>query len=196
MAAPPPWVLLCRAVRAEHDAAADFTLPVAEPPGVTVLAAGSSAHPDPNLSDRPPFIIAAAPGCLLASFAVAPLNGQYFGDNPLDAHLVVVRDFRRAVEGPMEASAEHLPNRVGIVPNLSNFQSVGLVPDIGVGYTIVELQVHKGGDRATIVTFDSVHRAWFEEDVDSPLAEEERDREWVPHGVVVLENTLWWFDLS
>ncbi|CAL5052604.1 unnamed protein product [Urochloa decumbens] len=191
------WVLLCRA---EHDAdAPDFTLPLATPPGVTFLAAGRSAHLDPNRSDRHPFIIATAPAFLLASFAVAPFDGLYFAGNPHDAQLVVVRDFRFGVKGPIEASAEHLPNRFGVVPNLlSNIHSVGLIPDIGGGYTIAKLQVHKGGDRATLVTFDSVHRVWFEEDVGSPLPIHERGRErnWVPHGVVVLGNMLWWFDLS
>ncbi|CAO2187990.1 unnamed protein product, partial [Urochloa humidicola] len=78
---------------ADHTADAgplpDFTVPVAVLPGVTVLYAGSSAHP--NLG-RHPFIITAAPASFLASFTVAPFNGHYMGDT----HLVVAHHlFRR-----------------------------------------------------------------------------------------------------
>ncbi|CAN6201708.1 unnamed protein product [Urochloa humidicola] len=197
-----PWVLLYRIVRAEHAAAAGpalepgFTLPAAAPPGVAVLAAGRGAHPDPNRPDEQPFIIAAAPLCLLARFSVAPSIGQSYADNPRDIRLVVARDFLRAAGGQITASADLVPDRDDPVPNISNILSVGLVSyDFG-GYTIAELQVHRGAANATLVTFDSGDDAWFQEEVESPLPEAERGREWVPHGSVVLETTLWWFDLS
>ncbi|CAL5038233.1 unnamed protein product [Urochloa decumbens] len=204
------WVLLCGAVRAEHDAdAPDFTLPLAMLPGVTFLAAGRSAHPDPNRSDRHPFIIAAAPGFLLAGFAVAPFDGLYFAENPTtpDSSWCATSDLVSRARSrpppstsPTASASSPTSSRTSMIYMrcILTIQSVGLVPDIGGGYTIAKLQVHKGGDRATLVTFDSVHRVWFEEDVGSPLPAHERGRErnWVPHSVVVLENTLWWFDLS
>ncbi|CAN6214163.1 unnamed protein product [Urochloa humidicola] len=195
-----PWVLLYRNVRAEHAAAAgpapDFTLAVAPPPGVTVLAAGLNAHPDPNRPDGEPFILAAASRRLLASFSVAPSIGHNYADNPRDIRLVVARDFLRAAGGQITASADLVPDRVDPVPNISNILSVGFVSDDD-GYTIAELQVRKGAADARVVCFDSESAAWLEVPKDSsPLPQAERDREWVPHGAVALENTIWWFDFS
>ncbi|RLM55684.1 hypothetical protein C2845_PM10G10210 [Panicum miliaceum] len=154
-----PWVFLSRVIRAEPAAAAaaaapDFTLPIALPPRLTILAAGRGAHPDPNHPDRNPYIIAAGPLCLLAHFAVAPSMGTTFEDNPHDTRLAVG------------------------------------------DYIIAELQVRKGSDHATLVSFEWDQQAWYSEDVESPFAEEDRDREWAPHGAVCVETTLWWFDLS
>ncbi|CAN6170148.1 unnamed protein product [Urochloa humidicola] len=194
-----PCVLLCRIVRAEHAGPApDFTLQVAPPPGVAVLAAGLNAHPDPNRPDGQPFILAAAPRCLLASFAVAPSVGENYADNPRDIRLVVARDFLRAAGGQITGAADLVPDRADPVPNISNILSVGLVSDDdgGGGYTVAELQVHKGAADATVVCFDSGNEAWLEVRKDSPIPQAERDREWVPHGAVVVETTLWWFDLS
>ena len=74
---------------AEHAAAAaepDFTLPVALPPRVAVLAAARSAHPDPTWPDRHPYILAAGPGCLLSRFSAAPFYGARFGLDPPETH--------------------------------------------------------------------------------------------------------------
>ncbi|RCV21384.1 hypothetical protein SETIT_4G135300v2 [Setaria italica] len=199
-----PWVLLYRAVSTELAAGAaagapDFTLPVAPLPGVAILAAGRSAHPDPNRLDGCPWIIAAAPDCLLAHFAVAPSIGLFFSDNPRDTHLVMARHFRRTADGQITASAERVPDRPvrpGLVPQLSSIFSVGLVPNADGSFTIAELQVHRGSDRATLISFHSGYHEWYDENVESPLPAEDRDRKWAPHGAVVLESTVWWFDLS
>jgi hypothetical protein len=196
-----PWVLLCRAISAEPLAAGaaagapDFTLPVAPPPGVAILAAGRSAHPDPNRLDGCPWIIAAVPDFLLAHFGVEPSIGLCFGDNPSGTHLVVARHFGRAADGRIiTASAERVPDdRPG---QLSNIFSLGLVSNADGSFTIAELQVHRGSDRATLVSFHSGYQEWYGDDVESPLPAEDRNREWAPHGAVSLETTVWWFDLS
>ncbi|CAO2206602.1 unnamed protein product [Urochloa humidicola] len=85
---PTPWVILGRVVHEEHaGAAADFTLAVAPPPRFTVLSAGRRAHPVPNRPDPRPYIVAAAPNCLVLAhhFSVAPSVGMSFEDNPRDS---------------------------------------------------------------------------------------------------------------
>ena len=77
---------------AEADPA-DFSLAVALPPRVAVLAAARSAHPDPARPDRYPYILAAGPGCLLSRFSAAPFHGARFGPDPPETHLVLVRRF-------------------------------------------------------------------------------------------------------
>jgi len=197
-----PWTLLCRVIRAEPAAAAaaaadapDFTLPIALPPRLSILAAGRGAHPDPSRPDRNPYIIAGGPLCLLAHFAVAPSMGMTFGDNLDDTRLVVVRQFHR-VDGVTTASAELVPGRAAPAPALSNVGSVGLISYDDDDYIIAELQVRRGSDRVTLVSFGSGMEGWYTGDVESPFAEEDRDREWAPHGAVCVETTLWWFDLS
>nr|CAB3461048.1 unnamed protein product [Digitaria exilis] len=140
------------AAQVEHAAAEpDFTLQVAPPPRVSVLTAGRSVHPDPGSPDKYPYIVAAAPSCLLAHFAAAPCRGTQFDDrSPPKSHLVLVRGFHTAA-GEMTASAELVPDRTGSTPILRNIGSVVLAPNDGADYTIAELRVDKGSDRATIV---------------------------------------------
>ncbi|PVH48060.1 hypothetical protein PAHAL_4G232000 [Panicum hallii] len=121
--------------------------------------------------------------------------GTTFEDNPHDTRLAVVRHFHRA-DGATTASAELVPARTSPVPALLNVGSVGLYSDHEGDYIIAELQVRKGRDHATLVSFEWDQQAWYSEDVESPFAEEDRDREWAPHGAVCVETTLWWFDLS
>nr|CAB3467901.1 unnamed protein product [Digitaria exilis] len=66
-------------------------------------------------------------------------------------------------------------------------------------YLIAELNVDKGSERAKLVSFGSVYyptRAaeWHVQEMEYPMAEENRD--WVPHGTVTVDSTIWWFDLS
>ncbi|KAF8715876.1 hypothetical protein HU200_026834 [Digitaria exilis] len=140
------------AAQVEHAAAEpDFTLQVAPPPRVSVLTAGRGVHPDPGSPDKYPYIVAAAPSCLLAHFAAAPCRGMQFDDHsPPKSHLVLVRGFHTAA-GEMTASAELVPDRTGSTPILRNIGSVVLAPNDGGDYTIAELRVDKGSDRATIV---------------------------------------------
>jgi hypothetical protein len=199
--ATPPWVLLCRAVSADLAAGApDFTLPDAPPPGVAILGAGRGAHPDPDRPDARPWIIAAAPDCLLAHFGVAPSIGLFFGDKPTDTHLVMARHFVRTADGQITASAERIPDRPvhpDVTPvDLSNIFSVGFVPNADGSFTIAELQLHTGSDHATVASFHTGTEEWYDENVESPVPAEDRDRTWEPHGAVVLETTVWWFDLS
>ncbi|RCV21385.1 hypothetical protein SETIT_4G135400v2 [Setaria italica] len=195
-----PWVILGRIVRADHAAAAaapDFTLPVAPPPGVTFLAAGRSAHLFPNRPDESPYIIAAGPSCLLAHFAVAPSTGKFFGDDPQDSYLVVVRDFHTAAGGLITASAERIPNLVDPFPILSNIWSVGLISHDDGHYVIVELQVDSStGIPDTLFSFERGSGEWNWTFLECPLpAQELQARKWLPHGAVSIGSTLWWFDL-
>ncbi|KAG2611112.1 hypothetical protein PVAP13_4KG140400 [Panicum virgatum] len=120
--------------------------------------------------------------------------GMTFGDNLDDTRLVVVRQFHR-VDGVTTASAELVPSRAAPAPALSNVGSVGLI-SYDDDYIIAELQVRRGSDRVTLVSFESGIEGWYAEEMESPFAEEDRDREWAPHGAVCVETTLWWFDLS
>jgi hypothetical protein len=188
------------AAQAEHAAEPDFILPVALPPRVTVLAAGRGAHPDPENPDKYPYIVAAGPRSILVHFAGAPFRGTYFHDYPHESHLVLARVFVAADGGLTTASAVRVPDRAGPAPVLRNVGSVGLYSDYAGDYRIVELQLHKGGERARLVCFkppkltDRDVADWHVRDVEHPMAEE--NREFVPHGAVTVDSTVWWFDLS
>ncbi|XP_062198320.1 uncharacterized protein LOC133901043 [Phragmites australis] len=196
-----PWVILGRIPRvatddaeAGHDANADFFVPVALPPRVTVLTAARSAHPDRERPDTYPYILAAGPECLLVHFSAKPFCGAHFGVNPHESYLVLSRRFRMAA-GEITASAERVSDRPVSMPAIRNIQSIGLVPyDLGRGYMIADLQVDKGSDRAKLLRFQSGRDQWFETDLRCPL--DAQDREWVPAGVVSLDHKFWWFDLS
>ncbi|PUZ61107.1 hypothetical protein GQ55_4G246800 [Panicum hallii var. hallii] len=189
--------------QAEQAAAAaepDFTLPVALPRRVTVVSAGRGAHPDPENPDKYPYIVAAGPLSILAHFAGAPFRGTYFDDYPHETHLVLVRAFVTAGGGLTTASAVRVPDRAGRAPVLRNVGSVGLYSEDEGDYRIVELQLHKGSERASLVCFNPAKLAnrgyadWYVKDVEHPMAEE--NREFAPHGAVTLDSTIWWFDLS
>ena len=92
----------------------DFSLAVALPPRVAVLAAARSAHRDPTWPDRHPYILAAGPGCLLSRFSAAPFYGARFGLDPPETHvrLILVRRFGTAAGGSgITVSAVRVPDR-------------------------------------------------------------------------------------
>ncbi|RLM69716.1 uncharacterized protein C2845_PM17G11980 [Panicum miliaceum] len=201
-----PWVILGRVARiaaadAEpgddaEDNPADFSLAVALPPRVAVLAAALSAHPDPARPDRYPYILAAGPGCLLSHFSAAPFYGARFGLDPPDTHLVLVHRFGAAAGGSgTTASAVRVPDRPASMPAIRNIEGVGLLGvDDGEGYVIAELQIDSGSDRARLFRVHTGQDRWIETELRNPLPA--RDREWVPSGVVSFGGKLYWFDLS
>ncbi|KAJ1259124.1 hypothetical protein BS78_10G129500 [Paspalum vaginatum] len=203
-----PWVLLGRVARAlpipsDGDAGArtetaDFTFPVALPPKVTVLTVAPLAHPDPNLPDKYPYVLAAGPDCILLNFAAGPFYGLNSAFPPGETYLVVARKFRTAQGAVRDATAFHgerVPSRsAGSMPVTYNIHSVGLLSYYNGDYIVAELQVDRGCERAKLFSFWAGDNWWIEEDLVNPLAEE--DRLWVPSGVVVQKRRLWWFDLS
>ncbi|PUZ61110.1 hypothetical protein GQ55_4G247100 [Panicum hallii var. hallii] len=72
--------------------------------------------------------------------------------------------------------------------------SVGLVASYDGDYTVAELEVDKGGERARLFRFRAGGDRWTQNDLSCPLPAE--GREWAPAGVVAQKKTLWWFDLS
>ncbi|CAL4909783.1 unnamed protein product [Urochloa decumbens] len=168
----------------EHAAAAppaepDFILRVALPPRVTVLAAGLGAQPDPRSPDKVPYLVAAGPLCLLLHFD--------------SDHLVLARDFHPAAEGHTTASAALVPERPPHdMPVVRNIEDVVFGSNDRGDYTIAELQVRR--PRATLFCLRSGGDQWSVKEMPYPLPSE--DREWIPHGSVSTNDTLWWFDLS
>ncbi|KAJ1266220.1 hypothetical protein BS78_08G134500 [Paspalum vaginatum] len=188
---------------AEDAAAADephfITSPILMPPGVTILAAGRGAHPNADAPDRFPYIIATSPFCLLAHFAIAPSYGTNFGDNPRHTRLVLVRNFHTA-PGQITATAEEVPRRRSHDPRFRNIQGVGLLSwrsNDGVVHTIIaELQVGRVGDLFGAYIVRCRDGLWSRKMMASPLPLPAANREWVPHGAVSLNTTIFWFDLS
>nr|CAB3467902.1 unnamed protein product [Digitaria exilis] len=196
-----PSVILSRIVRVGpgpgNAAAPDFTLSVALAPGLSALAAGRGAQPNPESPDQYPYIIAAGSRCLLAHFSVAPFTGTLFANAPVDSNLVVARHFHTGADGGQaRAAAERIEPRTGRFPILWNIGSVALATNDGGEYTIAELQADTGTDRATIVYLRSSGRTgWAGKHVTYPLAAH-HDRDWIPNGAAYADGALWWFDLS
>ncbi|CAN6201706.1 unnamed protein product [Urochloa humidicola] len=214
MSAAWPWVILGRIPRvtpipsgaeAKEAAfqAADFSIRVAPPPEVAAVTVGPLAHPDPNEPDKYPYILAAGPDCLLLNFAVAPFYGVDSAVGAQDmSYLVVARGFRAPQQqGQGHAAApvgEPIPGRDDVAMPAAAFKlmvrSVGLVASYDGHYTVAELVVYNGTDRASLLRFRDGGGEWTRTDLSFPLAAECRD--WVPDGVVAQKETLWWFDLS
>nr|CAB3470396.1 unnamed protein product [Digitaria exilis] len=180
----------------------DFSFSAMPPPRVTVLAAGPGGHPDGANLDKYPYIVAAEPNFLLVHFSTAPFRGTNFGDNPYPTDLVLLRHFHTSADdGLTTASSVRIPGRTGYAPTLWNIGRVGLYADAHEHgrYKIAELSVDKGSERAKLVSFGSVYHPtraaeWHVQEMEYPMAEENRD--WVPHGAVTVDSTIWWFDLS
>ncbi|XP_062234253.1 uncharacterized protein LOC133931396 [Phragmites australis] len=205
MSAPWPWVILGRVPRlvpgdAEAEAwhaAADFSIPVALPPRITVLTAAPSVHPDPNYPDKYPYIVATGPSCLLFNFAVEPFYGVNSSVDPHESYLILARRFHPAgvQQGhAATATAERIPMRHGRMPIIYNIESIGLVSSYDGDYTIAEFLLDKGSERAKLLRFRKGDEWWTEDNLIYPLSAQ--DREWVPTGVVAQDKKLWWFDLS
>ncbi|CAL5052605.1 unnamed protein product [Urochloa decumbens] len=217
MSAAWPWVILGRIPRivsipsdAEADEAAfkaaDFPIRVARPPQVAAVTVGPLAHPDPNEPDKYPYVLAAGPDCLLLNFAVAPSTGVDSAVSAQDrAYLVVARGFRAGggAQAQQQGHAavpvgEPIPVRgrddVAMPAGYKALRSVGLVASYDGRYTVAELVVYNGADRASLLRFRSGDDRWTRTDLSFPLAAEHSD--WVPYGVVAQKETLWWFDLS
>lgn len=182
---------------AEH--AADFSIRFLWPPRVTVVNAGPTAHPERNNPDYYPYILCVAPGCLLLNFAVKPFRGACLDDVPSESNLILLRDFHWAgVEQghppTATATAERIPPRDGEHPAVANIESIGFVPTDVEPYVIVELMVDQGRDSVKVAYILASSDKWCQEDSPNPLPD--RDRKWVPSGVVSHEEMLWWFDLS
>ncbi|KAG0552885.1 hypothetical protein BDA96_01G546600 [Sorghum bicolor] len=186
---------------AQHGAA-DFSIPLAEPPRITVMTAAPTAHPYREYPDRHPYILCVDSDCILLNFGVEPFEGTCFDDRPYQSNLIVVRDYNWAgVEQghPITAIAERVPPRDGPQAIVTNIESIGLIYGLDAeDYVIAELMISKGRDRALLVYFYAgLHSKWIEEFTDNPLPWlQERHREWIPSGVVSYNKMLWWFDLS
>ncbi|KAK3129061.1 hypothetical protein QOZ80_6BG0470950 [Eleusine coracana subsp. coracana] len=220
-----PWMLLGRVLRVapgpdpeDADAAAaaddDFSIPVALPPQITVVTANPSAHPDPKYPDRYPYVLAANPVGILVNISSVPFYGvQLSVLHPLEPHLVLLHEFHDPMEAEAEAevgqamltaTAERLPPREGFLPIICNLESIG----IGKGPIMVtreegmvvktivsELMVDTRSETARIAYwYYPDGNAWLQQERNYPLAA--YDRHWVPSGVLLHDDRLWWFDLS
>nr|CAB3467903.1 unnamed protein product [Digitaria exilis] len=134
--------------------------------------------------------------------AAAPFYGVHSALDARETYLVVARRFRTSgvQQGHAEAPlGQRIPVRRdrdgdGRLPVAYDVVSVGLVASYDGNYTVAELRVDRGGERARLFRFREGDEGWFEDELSSPLAAE--DRAWVPDGVVAQKNTFWWFDLS
>ncbi|XP_062227603.1 uncharacterized protein LOC133925876 [Phragmites australis] len=200
---PWPWVILGRVPRlvpgdAEAEHAADFSIPVALPPRVTVVITDPSTHPDPNYPDKYPYIVAVDTVGLLFHFNADPFYGVCFADRPYESNIIVASQFH--TNGVQQghattATAERIPGRDGCDPIIFDIESIGFVSvNSGEDYLIAELMVDKGSECARLVHFSMGNHKWCEENVVNPLSA--HDRDWVPAGVVSHKEKLWWFDLS
>jgi len=188
---------------AQHGAA-DFSIPLAEPPRITVMTAAPTAHPYRESPDKHPYILCVDSHCILLNFGVAPFEGACFDDRPYQSNLIVVRDHNWAgVEQghPITATAERIPPRDGRQAVVTNVESISLIYRWDAeDYVIAELIITKGSGHATLLFFYAgLHSKWIQEFRDNPLQWlqlQERNREWIPSGVVSCNQMLWWFDLS
>ncbi|XP_066320169.1 uncharacterized protein [Miscanthus floridulus] len=180
--------------------APDFTITIARPPWVSSLFVRLHSHPDPARPDMYPYIIATGRFCLLVHFAIAPSYGTNFDQEPDNSHLVVVRHFLRDDDGAeIDACAVHIPERPFYdfvnLPALSNIESVGLVCNQETGhFQIAELIVTTGAPQAVVVLYTT--GVWYGNMYVNPLLARDRHRNWVPHGTVTINSTVFWFDLS
>jgi hypothetical protein len=144
---------------ADVEHRADFSIPVALPPRITVMTAAPTAHPVRNSPDMYPYVLGVGSGCILFNFSVEPFYGVCFADRPYQSNLIMVRHFDcSGVEQghPATGTAERIPPRHGKYAVVANIESIGFV-SIGHGkaYFIAELMMHKGRRRAMLVYFSA-----------------------------------------
>ncbi|KAK3129060.1 hypothetical protein QOZ80_6BG0470940 [Eleusine coracana subsp. coracana] len=207
---PPPWAILGRVARVEHDSVdepGELSVELALPPRVSTISVPMSLHPKPNYDDRDkhPYVVAADPeaGLLLLQVSHWPFVGFDLDENPKGALLVargfLPADLAAGRDAPV-AIAARVPDRaLSGHPHISNIKNVGLVSRPGTGgadYVVAELRLDRTDvDRATLLSFRSGSDAWVETELSCPSMKHARRMWSSSHDVIAHDGKLWWVNL-
>jgi hypothetical protein len=205
---PPPWVILGRVARVEHDSVdepGEISVELAVPPRVSTLTVPMSLHPKPNYddTDKHPYVVAVDPDAgILVHVSQWPFVGFDLDANPKGA-LLVARGFIPAdPDAGRDAHvgiATRVPDRSLFgYPAIANIKNVGLISRPGTGgadYMIAELRLNSSADdTATLLTFRSGSDKWVEREFSCPSMYLGRWH-WSSHDVIAHDGKLWWVNL-
>ncbi|TVU11444.1 hypothetical protein EJB05_45048, partial [Eragrostis curvula] len=207
---PPPWVILGRVARVEHDSVeepGELSVELALPPGISILTVPRSLHPNPNYADadKHPYVVAADPaaGLLLLHVSEWPFIGFDLDKDPVGA-LLVARGFLPADPAAGRdahvAAAARVPDRARSgLRRISSIQNIGLVSLPGSGgadYVVAELRLDGADvDTATLFSFRSGSDGWVEKELSCPSMHFGRRMWSSSHDVIAHDGKLWWVNL-
>lgn len=200
----PPWVILRRAARVQHDVDVEapslsLVLELADPPYISQqLTLLTSAHPKPTRdgADKCLYVIAANDAGVLLLVSRDPLTGFDPATNARGT-LLVARDFLPAADGlgARTGTAARLPRRETLQLPVCALRNIGVLPvPGGVEYVVAELVFFGRGGGGSLVTFRSGSDFpwWSEQIVIFPVIW----GNWKTHDVIAHDGKLWWVDLT